>query len=50
MSLNPETLAEIQTLLQAAPELLAQLQAQTELAGIAAVIAKNVFMISQSMG
>ena len=40
MNLNPETIAQIQTLLKADPALLAQLQAQTELAGVAAVIAK----------
>ena len=40
MSLNPETLAQLQTLLQADPALLTQLQAETELAGAAAVITK----------
>ena len=40
MSLNPETITQIQSLLQADPALLAQLQAQTELAGAAAVITK----------
>ena len=38
MSLNTETITQIQTLLQADPALLAQLDAQTELAGVAAVI------------
>ena len=40
MSLNPETITQIQTLLQADPALLEQLQAETELAGVAALIAK----------
>ena len=40
MSFNPETITQLQTLLQADPALLAQLQAETELAGVAAVIAK----------
>ena len=40
MSLNPETITQIQTLLQADPALLAQLQAETELASAAAVITK----------
>ena len=40
MSLNPETITQIQTMLQADPTLLAQLQGETELAGVAAVIAK----------
>ena len=40
MSLNPETITQIQTMLQADPALLAQLQAQTELVGAAAVITK----------
>ena len=40
MSLNPETITQIQTMLQANPALLAQLQAETELAGVAAAIAK----------
>ena len=39
MSFNPETITQLQTLLQADPALLAQLQAETELAGVAAVIA-----------
>ncbi len=38
MSLNPETITQIQTMLQADPALLAQLQAETELAGVAAVL------------
>ena len=40
MSLNPETITQIQTMLQADPALLAELQTQTELAGVASVIAK----------
>ena len=40
MSLNSETITQIQAMLQADPALLAQLQAQTELAGAAAVITK----------
>ena len=40
MSLNTETITQIQTMRQAAPALLAQLQAQTELVGAAAVITK----------
>ena len=40
MNLNPETITKIQAMLQAAPALQAQLQAETELAGAAAVIAK----------
>ena len=40
MSLNPETITQIQTMLQANPALLAQLQAETELAGAAAAITK----------
>ena len=40
MSLNPETITQIQSLLQSDPPLLAQLQVETELAGVAAVIAK----------
>ena len=40
MSLNSETITQIQAMLQADPALLAQLQAETELAGVAAVIAK----------
>ena len=40
MSLNSETISQIQTMLQADPALLAQLQAETELAGVAAAITK----------
>ncbi len=40
MSLNPETIVQIQAMMQAEPALQAQLQAETELAGAAAVIAK----------
>ena len=40
MSLNPETIKQIQTLLQADSALLAELQTQTELTGVAAVITK----------
>ena len=40
MSLNSETITQIQAMLQADPALLAQLQAETELAGVAAAIAK----------
>ena len=40
MSLNSETITRIQAMLQADPALLAQLQAETELAGVAAVITK----------
>ena len=40
MSLNSETITQIQAMLQADPALLAQLQAETELAGAAAAIAK----------
>ena len=40
MSLNPETITQIQAMLQADPALLAQLQAETELAGVVAVITK----------
>ena len=39
MSLNTETIVQIQAMLQADPALLAELQTQTELAGVAAVIA-----------
>ena len=40
MSLNSETITQIQAMLQADPALLAQLQAETELAGVAAAITK----------
>ena len=40
MSFNPETIIQIQNLLQSDPALLAQLQSETELAGVAAVIDK----------
>ena len=40
MSLKPETIAQLQTLIQADPALLAQLQSCTDAAGSAAVIAK----------
>ena len=40
MCLNPETITQIQTMLQADPALLAELQTQTELTGVAAVISK----------
>ena len=40
MSINPEIITQVQTLLQADPAMLVQLQAQTELAGVAAVVAK----------
>ncbi len=40
MSLNSETITRIQAMPQADPALLAQLQAETELAGVAAVITK----------
>ena len=40
MSLNPETITQIQTMLQADPALLAELQTQTELTGVVAVISK----------
>ena len=38
--MTPETITQIQAMLQADPALLAELQPQTELAGVAAVIAK----------
>ena len=38
--MTPETITQIQTMLQADPALLAELQTQTELAGVAAVITK----------
>ena len=40
MSLDTETIVQIQAMMQAEPALLVQLQAETELAGAAAVIAK----------
>ena len=40
MSLTPETIAQLQTLIQADPALIAQLQSSTDAASSAAVIAK----------
>ena len=44
MSLNLETIKQLQTMLQADPQLLAQVQAQTELTGAAAIITRAAAM------